>query len=552
MFKNNYILKDRIKNLRFLMLFILICLIFRVYYIQNKYNPVVTGTEVNNSIEKEGVGNYNYLLLDTNGKDLNEYTRKYKVIIDGDTFKMNSMNQNLENFISFNYIMKEDVKEFDANKITSSRNIRYTYDISEATYKKIIKLEGIKGIYAYQYDEKTNINNWSIESMLMKDKAYNAQKQKDNYIKSENSLEGQIAKYTKENEATTIMFEKDIDGVYNEVKYDINPNNNNIVLTIDKEYQNIIRDVLNRKEYEMYKNIGVALVKSKTGEVLGLAQKDEFAPNLITGAGVVGYEPGSSFKIITLGAAIKYNNVSLADKYKCEGLICKDYNIHGEINLQKAMEVSCNDIFAKLGAQVDYNLLIEFAKEQGYFQNVLNLDTSTGMESAGMVANLEQSQGNFPIGQGCQSTPIQVLASISTIVNDGIYTKPYILKEVENQNGKIVEKFDTQKKEVLTQEDANVIKTLLRDAVNNGTGKEAKIDGVEIGGKTGTTESQEDSSHGWFVGYFKMNGEYYNMVVFVPNIEGKGEDGKELGGGNTATPIFKEIVSKILENNFNK
>ncbi|MGL4655146.1 MAG: penicillin-binding transpeptidase domain-containing protein [Sarcina sp.] len=554
MFKNNYILKDRIKKIRFLILTVLICLVFRVYYVQNKYSPVVTGTEVNNSIEKEEVGNYNYLLLDRNGKDLNEYTRKYRVIIDGDTFKMNSMNQNLENFISFNYIMKEAVKEFDVNKITESKNrsMRYTYDISEATYQKIKTLNGIKGVYAYQYDEKTNINNWSIESILMKDKAYNAQKEEDNYAKSKDSLEGEIADYTKDNEATSIMFEKDIDGIYNEVKYEINPDNNNIALTIDKDYQEIIRSVLNKEEYDLYENIGVALVKSKTGEVLGMAQKNELAPNLITGAGVIGYEPGSAFKIVTLGAAMKYNNVSLADVYECEGLVCKDYNIHGKINLQKAMEVSCNDIFAKLGAEVDYNLLVEFAKEQGYFQTILDLDTATGMESAGMVADLEQSQGNFPIGQGCQSTPIQVVASMSTIVNEGMYTKPYILKEIENQDGKTVEEFETEKKEVLLAEDANVIKTLLRDAVNNGTGKEAKIEGVEIGGKTGTTESQENSSHGWFVGYFRMNDEYYNMVVFVPNINGKGEDGKELGGGNTAAPIFKEIVLELIENNFNK
>ena len=547
MFSNSYILKGRIKALRNLLLGVLVCLILRVYYIQNKYNPVVTGTDINNSIEKEEVGNYNYLLLDRNGKDLNKYTRKYRVIIDGDTFKMNSMNQNLENFIKFNYLMRESIEEFDINKITSSVNNRYTYDISEIIYKSIKELDGIKGVYAYQYDEKTNVNNWSIESMIMKDKAYNPQKKEDNYSKSKESLEGEIVEYTKENKPTSIMFEKDIDGVYSEVKYDINSDNKNIVLTIDKEYQEIIRNVLNREEYDIYDNIGVALVKAKTGEVLGLAQKDELAANLLTGAGVIGYEPGSAFKIITLGAAMKYNNVSLADIYECEGLICKDYNIHGEINLQKAMEVSCNDIFAKLGAEVDYNLLVEFAREQGYFSPVLNLDMATGMESAGKVANLKESQGNFPIGQGAQATPIQVLASLSTIVNEGEYIKPYILKEIENQEGDLIEKFSTEKKRVLDKEDARVIKNLLRDVVNNGTGKTTRIEGVDIGGKTGTTESQGNSSHGWFIGYFEMEGEYYNMVVFVPNIEGKNKNGVELGGGNTATPIFKEIILELMK-----
>ncbi|MGL4761488.1 MAG: penicillin-binding transpeptidase domain-containing protein [Sarcina sp.] len=547
MFNNNYVLKGRIIKLKFLMMALLVGLIFRVYYIQNKYNPIVTGTEYNNSIEKEEVGDYKYLLLDRNGKDLNEYARKYKVIIDGDTFKMNSVNQNLENFISFNYIMKEEVKDFDVNKITSSKNIRYTYDITENTYKSIKELNGVKGIYAYEYDEKANINNWSIESILMKDKAYNALKNEDNYQKSLDSLEGKIVNYTKDNEVTSIMFEKDIDGIYNEVKYEINRENTNIALTIDKEYQELIRRVLNKEEYDMYDNIGVALVKSSTGEVLSIAQKDELEPNLVTGGGVVGYEPGSTFKFVTLGAAMKYNNVSLADVYECEGLICKDFNTHGEINLQKAMEVSCNDIFAKLGAEVDYNLLVEYAKEQGYFSSILDLDTSTGMESAGVVANLDDSQGNFPIGQGCQSTPIQVVASMSSVVNGGVYTKPYILKEVKNQEGKIIKEFTGERTEVLGKEDANIIRNLLRECVENGTGKKAKIEGVEIGGKTGTTESEQNSSHGWFVGYFKMNGEYYNMVVFVPNIEGINEEGNDLGGSNTAAPIFRDIVLELMK-----
>ncbi|WP_297519530.1 penicillin-binding transpeptidase domain-containing protein [uncultured Clostridium sp.] len=547
MFSKEYILKDRIKKVKFIMVTLLVILIFRVYYIQNKYNPVVTGTEYNNSIEKEEVGDYKYLLLDRNGKDLNNYTRKYKIIIDGDTFKMNSMNQNLENFISFNYIMEEAVKEFDVNKITSSGNIRYTYEISEETYKKVGQLKGVKGMYAYQYDEKTNINNWSIESILMKDKAYNPQKQEDNYLKSADSLEGEILNYTKDNEATSIMFEKDIDGIYSEVKYEVNPDNNNIGLTIDKDYQEAIREVLNREEYSIHENIGVALVKSSTGEVLSIAQKDELAPNLVTGGGVVGYEPGSTFKVVTLGAAMKYNNVTLSDMYECKGKICKEFNVHGKINLQKAMEVSCNDIFAELGAEVDYNLLVEYAKEQGYFTSVLNLDLSTGMESTGAIANIAESQGNFPIGQGAQSTPIQVVASLSTIVNGGFYIEPFLMKEVKNQDGKEIKKFSGEQSKVLDEFDANIIKNLLIDCVNNGTGKEAQIEGVEIGGKTGTTESVGNSSHGWFLGYFKMDDEYYNMVVFVPNIDGKGEAGQELGGGNTATPIFKEIVLELLK-----
>ena len=153
MFNKVYILKKRLKIITIVLLGILIVLIIRLFYVQNKYNPVVSGSEVNNSIEKEEIGDYNYLLLDRNGKDLNEYRKKYKVAIDSRTFMLNSMNQNLENFISFNYIMSEEVEDFNVEEIINLYG-KYSYDVSEESYNKIKSLEGLKGIYAYEYDEK--------------------------------------------------------------------------------------------------------------------------------------------------------------------------------------------------------------------------------------------------------------------------------------------------------------------------------------------------------------------------------------------------------------
>ena len=517
----------------------------RTFYVQKKYNPMVVNTEWDNSIEKEHVGDYNYLLLDRNSKDLNTYKRKYKVIVDGQTFSANAMNQNLDNFINFNYIIKEEIPSFQANSIMNKE--RVTYDISKEAFEKISLLSDVKGIYAYEYDEIDNIDNWSIESMLMNESGRNGIEGIDNYKKDKDSLEGQIVEATKDNKNTNIVFEKDLDGIYKQKQYEINKKNKNMVLTLDKEYQKIIRRVLNKDEYSKFDNIGVAIVKSKTGEVLALGQKDEFAPNIITGAGFgVGYEPGSIFKVTTLAAAMEYNDVKLSDIKECTGIICRKELVHGKINIQKAMEVSCNDIFAKLGAEVGFKNLQGFAMKQGYFDKVLNLDTKTGMEVKGNGGNLELAEGEIGIGQSILSTPMQVVGSLSTIMNDGEYIKPYILKEFENANGDVVKEFDTQKKSLISIETAKAIRILLRDCVDSGSGIRAKVDGVEIGGKTGTTQSGKES-HGWFLGYFEVDGEFYNMVVFLPNINEKEENGFDLGGGNTAAPIFKDIVLELLK-----
>lgn len=545
MFNRNYVLKKRIKFLKIISLCILGSLIIRLFCVQKKFNPVVTGSEVNNSIEKEEVGDYNYLLLDKNGKDLNEYERRYKVIIDARTFSLNSMNQNLENFISFNYIMSSEVENFNIDEIRKTGS-KVSYDVSYDAYEKIKKLQGLKGLYIYEYDQKKEGAYWSIENMIMRGTGFNSDKE---ISKSKESLEGKILDYTKENKSTQIRFEKDIDGIYKEGSYEIDYNNKNIRLTLNKEYQKIIREVLNKKEYDEYKNIGVALVKSDTGEILSIAQKDESKPNMITGAGnIYGYYPGSTFKILTLECAMKYNKVSLADKYTCDGDICKKKNIHGTLTVQKAMEVSCNDIFADIGGEVGINNLLDFAKEQGYFNSVLELDKVTGMESEGKRASGDDINGNVAIGQGFQATPLQVVGSLSTILNGGMYVQPYILDGIEKQDGTKVEDFSANTKNILTKNEADTIKYLLRDVVDNGTGTAAAIEGVEIGGKTGTTEVGNGSSDGWFVGYFNLDGEYYNMVVFIPEIQGKNENGVERGGSNTAAPIFKEIVLELIKN----
>ena len=88
----------------------------------------------------------------------------------------------------------------------------------------------------------------------------------------------------------------------------------------------------------------------------------------------------------------------------------------------------------------------------------------------------------------------------------------------------------------------------LHDVIWKGTGSAAKIEGITQGGKTGTATGQGGATtHGWFAGYFELNNKMYTLVIVVPNIDGVDENGKELGGGNTAAPIYRDIIKSLME-----
>ena len=136
-------------------------------------------------------------------------------------------------------------------------------------------------------------------------------------------------------------------------------------------------------------------------------------------------------------------------------------------------------------------------------------------------------------------------------MNDGIYVRPYIVESVIDNDDKDIYKFSTDNKRVFSLVTSKLVKNAMIQVVNKGTGINAKLDGVEIGGKTGSaTSGTQKTTHGWFAGYFKYKDKYYTMVVFVPDLANKiKEDDEELEGGNTAAPVFKSIVSEIVQNN---
>lgn len=477
------------------------------------------------------------MLLDRNGKDLMTYSKKYVVVIDSKPFSLNNVEENIEELLTLNFIMKSQIDDFTYDDIMKKVGKNY-FQVNQEVYSKVNKLTSIKGVYTYIYDQIERNNAWGVTDLLSK------LSEKNTYAK--NSLEEQLLNGIEENKLLQGTFNTDKDGHYISQAVNISPSNKNIQLTLDSEINKKVKDVLGRGDYSSLGNIGVLLMDSTTGEILSMAQKDESQPNILIGAEGLGYEPASVFKLIVEAAALDEHEVKLTDKFACTGTICqkegKPY-AHGELSVRDALMISCNDVFYRVSQKVGYDKIMNLAEKQGLYSKVLDLTR----EVEGSKPLEEASLRNIAIGQSMTVTPIQMLGAVNTIVNDGTYIKPQIVKGLVDIKENIVENFLSEKSRIITKETSRLIKENMVDVVKKGTGYNASVAGIEIGGKTGSATGSGGTTHGWFAGYFKNGSKSYTMIVFAPDISGKNKEGQDLVGGNTGAPVFRDIVLELVK-----
>lgn len=474
-----------------------------------------------------------YSIFDSNGDDILRYKKKYVLVIDARPFSLNNYEETLQDLMTMNFIMKGEDPDFNYSDIMKQSGKLY-YIISEDTYEKIKNLKNIKGIYEYETEDSDIKYAWSIGSIFSK--------MLDNEHESD-SLEADLYEYLKNNETPNAEFYLDEKAIYSKKEMNISDNNRNVQLTIDKKMTDKVEEVLDSDNYANLKNISAAIIESDTGKIRVLAQKDESQANINLAMQQIGYEPGSIYKIITLGSALEEGIINLNEKYICRGHICK--TPHGSISVEKAFEISCNDVFAQIGSKVGYDKLMAYSKKLGLYDRVLGLKDSGQNEAAGLEPKEEAGMNNISIGQCMNVTPLQMAGAINAIVNNGYYIKPYIVENILDKDGNVIKSIEGKGERVFSQTTAKIVRSSMRNVVLNGTGTKADIKGMNIGGKTGSATGSNKKTHGWFAGYFSYNKKTYTMVIFTPEIEGIGENNEELGGGNTAAPIFKEIVKNI-------
>jgi cell division protein FtsI/penicillin-binding protein 2 len=518
--------------------FLIISLLsIRLYILQIHPSSKVSG-EMNN-YQSENLSQMKYRIFDTNGKDMMDYNKKYIVILDTKPFMLNNYEETLEDLMALNFIMKSEDKNFNYSEIMKDDGKIY-YTVSEETYNKVNKLKNIKGIYTYTYDEVDTKEAWKTSNFL-------ANINEDTVI--ENSLEENLYDYLKENSYPQAKFYLDDKATYGDGEVTLEENNN-IKLTVNEEWEDKIREILKKESYSFLKNVGVVVSEAETGKIRAMVQKDETQANVNLGIEQLGYEPGSIFKVITETIALDKGLISHDDIFACTGEICqkdgKPY-AHGYLSVEDALKISCNDVFAKVGTKVGYEEMMKYLEKMGMFQSVLNIKGENRNEAPGVKPTIENSMNNISIGQTIMVTPVQMAGLYNTVVNDGIYVKPSIVEAIIDNKDNIVKEFSQEQIRVFSQTSAKIAQETMSKVIWEGSGFEAKVEGVNIGGKTGTSTGNGGTNHGWFAGYFEKDGKKYTIVVIAPNIGEKHPDGRELGGGNTGAPIFREIVTELVK-----
>lgn len=513
---------------------IIIVLSMKLYILQAHPSEKVQVSYQNH--QSENISNIKYKVLDTNGKDLMKYNKKYVLVIDVKPFSLNNYEETLQDLMALNFIMKSENQDFSYSEIMKSQGKIY-YNISQETYDKVKKLENIKGIYTYIFNEVDTKKAWCVSSFL-------ANILDEDQI--EDSLQENIKENIKENNLPKKNFYLNEKSVYAKESVDISEENNNLKLTIDKDIEDKIRDILEKDEYKYLKNIGVSIIESNTGKIRALVQKDESAANINLGIQEIGYEPGSIYKIITLASALEMGLINVNDRFTCNCNICKE--CHGVLSVKNALVKSCNDIFGKIGFKIGYDKLMDYSRALGLYNRVLNLQGENKNETKGIAPKEDAGMNNISIGQCMNVSPIQMLGAVNTVINNGVYVKPYIVEGILDKDDNTIKEFKTEENKVYSDITCKLVKDSMKEVVTKGTGIKANIPNFDIGGKTGSATSSNGNTHGWFSGYFKYGDKTYTMVVFVPNIQSEeSDDYSELGGGDTAAPIFKDIV-KTLNN----
>ncbi len=347
-------------------------------------------------------------------------------------------------------------------------------------------------------------------------------------------------------------------------------NGNTVVLTLDLELQAIAEEEL-RKGVERNKSDAglVVMMDPASGELLAVAMYPKVNPNRYSAADTFAlknrvvadmYEPGSVFKLVATSIAMEEDLVTPDEKFFAEngtyvvplpgGTTRKITDTHpaGWLTFREAVEQSSNIVFAKVSDRIGAERLFVKARDFGF-------GTATGIDLPGEVrGDLKKptewsgtTLNSMAYGYEVGVTPIQIAAAYGVLANHGVLMKPFIVKEIRNEQGEIISEARPQIiRRVVSRETASRVTRLLEGVVERGTGEGARIDGMKIAGKTGTSRKVINGKYNIgsyvasFAGFFPADEPRVVCVVMMDNPREGGYT-----GGLASAPIFREIAAKV-------
>lgn len=364
-----------------------------------------------------------------------------------------------------------------------------------------------------------------------------------------------------------------------------------IVLTVDKNIQTYLENALS-KALSRTKAKGVYGIVSdvKTGAILAMSDKPDFDLNnprqlsestdtselafLTPGTTqysekysellfrqwnsfclTSNYEPGSTFKIFTLAAALEEGVATEKTSYSCSSSIriadtvyhCASHKAHGSQTLCQGLMNSCNCFFISLGQRLGVENYYKYFENFGFTKR-------TGIDAANESISIVHQKDKMSIvdlastsfGQSVRITPLQLISAASAIANGGKLMKPYLVAGIVDSEGELISKTEpTLRRTVISEETSRIVRSMMESVVFEGTGKNAYLEGYRIAGKTGTAQKLDSGNNTYiasFVSFAPANDPEICVLIGIDS-----PSGYLTSGGALAAPVAKEVIASVLD-----
>lgn len=551
---------ERIKITFLVMLILFIFIILRVFYIQvfdyKKLNDYASDLWSRDLPIEANRG----LILDRNGVVLaDNLTTTSLVLIPNQIKEKEKATEELAKILNVSYAeMQKHVYKKTSIERVHPEGRRLSYDIAEKISN--LKLDGVYLVKeAKRYYPYGNLLSHSLGYVGIDNQGLSGlELEYDEYLTGKSGA----IKYFSDAKGNKL----NVSDVYVEPQDGMN-----LYLTIDINIQKSIERELDNIVDMFSPDMALAVVMNpKTGEILGMGSRPDYNPNTYQkySQDVLSrnlpvwssYEPGSTFKIITMATSVEEKIIDIENDHfydsgsvNVDGSVLKCWKAggHGDQTFLQVLQNSCNPGFVKLGQTLGKERLFSYIKKFGFGEKTgvdLNGEGQGILFPLDKVGNVELSTTAF--GQGVSVTPIQQVTAVSAVVNGGYLYKPYIVKSIAEKetNSIIQETSKTLVRKVISSETSAIMRHALESVVAKGGGKAAYIEGYRIGGKTGTAQKVKDGRY--MVGNYIMS--FMSIVpsndpeaVFYLAIDNP--KNTALLSSYTTTPIARRILLDIID-----
>ncbi len=550
----------RIRFIFVIVLLMFIAVIIKVFYIQvieyNKLNDLADNLWSRNLPITSDRG----LILDRNGKILADNITTVSLVLIPNQIKN---------------------KEMVTKDLASILNVSY-----DEMYKHVNKRTSIERVHPegrqLSYDVAEKINNLNYDGVYLV-------KESKRYYPYKNMLSHVLGYVGIDNQGLSgieLEYDKYLTGKSGAIKYYsdgkgnrlnksevyVEPQNGvNVTLTIDLDIQKSIERELDNvvNKYNPEQAL-IVVADPNTGEILGMSSRPNFDSNNYKNYDIntinrnlpiwATYEPGSTFKIITLSASIEEKTINIFDDHFHDSgsihvenarIKCWKKGGHGEQTFLQVVENSCNPGFVVMGQKLGTEKLYNYITNFGFGEKTgidLNGESSGILFKYDNIGSVEQATMSF--GQGISVTPIQQIQGVSAAINGGYLNTPFIVKYLSEPetNTIILENKKNTKKQVISEETSKLVRYALESVVANGTGKNAYIENYRVGGKTGTAQKVNNGAYMVgnyilsFIGFLPADKPEYIVYVAIDNPKGITQY-----GGTVSAPIAKNVMKSIID-----